>query len=318
MGFENLDTAVDQSAALAPITPETAKFSDEQLADATAVGLVIADANIAEKFISSKALPTEWNTIDDLYRAQVAPQKWPGSEKLRAHLGMPLILEVIESMLPQIFLGFFSDKQPFNLTAKGHTTQKSARAIAKVVQWAIKKSGFKEEIRKVLKSCLQYGMGIGKYGWKYDIDRVKKYSKDESGNVVSETEEVDCSAPTFEFVDLRNILVDSSLRNHDIRNAKFVIIQKFVTANDLDEMRDDPTYKNIPTRAQLKELLATKSEPGVDSMAATKVASFRQNQAEKQDLETSSDPLEQPLEILERWTEDRVIVTLQRKICTSQ
>jgi hypothetical protein len=92
-------------------------------------------------------------------------------------------------------------------------------------------------------------------------------------------------------------------------------MQKYVTANDLDEMRDDPTYKNVPTRAQLKELLAAKSEPGVDSMAATKVASFRQNQAEKQDLETSSDPLEQPLEILERWTEDRVIVTLQRKIC---
>jgi hypothetical protein len=54
MGFENLDTAVDQSAALAPITPETAKFSDEQLADATAVGLVIADANIAEKLSAQR------------------------------------------------------------------------------------------------------------------------------------------------------------------------------------------------------------------------------------------------------------------------
>jgi hypothetical protein len=315
MGFENLEQAVDQSVALAPITPETAKFSDEQLDDAAAVGLVINDASLAERFVNSKALPQEWDSIDNAYRAVVAPQKWPGSEKLRAHLGMPLILEVIESMLPQIFLGFFSDKQPFSLTGKGTTTAKSARAIAKVVQWAIKKSGFKEEIRKALKSCLQYGMGIGKYGWKHDIDRRKKYSKDEAGNVVSETEEVDCSTPTFEFIDLRNILVDSALRNHDIRNAKFVIIQKFVTANDLDELRDDPTYKNVPSREQLKMILATKSEPGVDSIAGTKVSTFRQNQAERQDMETSVDPMEQPLEILERWTEDRVIVTLQRKIC---
>jgi hypothetical protein len=296
------------------MTPEEVKFSDEQLEDQKALGLVLTDAAMAAKFLSSKALPASWNQNDDDFRAFVAAEDWPGSPgKKKAHLSMPQILEVIESLLPQIFLAFFSDKTPFILTAQGTTPPAAARAASKILKWAVKKSGFKEGIRQILKSCLLYGTGIGKWSGEKGVTRKKKYSREDK-QIVADTVDVPYFCPKFERVDLRNVLVDPALRTSDIRDAKYVIFQSFITANDLDEMRDDPTYKNIPSRAQLKEILASKSEGTTDNVPGTKVQSFRENQAERQVAETSSDPLQQPLELLEYWTKDRVITVLQSKI----
>jgi hypothetical protein len=314
MGFETLSTAVNESTALAPITAEEVKFRDEQLADDKALGLVTTDADLAARFVSSKGLSASWNQNDDDFRALVPAQDWPGSPgKKRANLSMPQILEVIESLLPQIFLAFFSDKTPFILTAQGTTDPKAARAASKILTWAIKKSGFKEAIRQILKSCLLYGTGIGKWSGEKGTTRKKTYSQSAEG-VVAETKEVPYFCPKFERADLRNVLVDPALRTSDIRDAKYVIFQSFITANDLDDLRADETYKNVPTRAQLKEILAAKSEGTTDSVPGTKIESFRENQAERQTAETSSDPLQQPLELLEYWTKDRVITVLQRKI----
>lgn len=314
MGFETLKQAIDPGLALGPLTPEQTKFADEKLSDASALGIVLQDIGYAERYVGSKARPQEWNDVDNLYRAVVQPKTWEGSNQARAHLGMPLILEVVESMLPQIHLGFFSDKtRPFTLIAKGTTTQGAARATGKVLEWGVKQSGFKEEIRKILKSCLLYGTGVGKWGWSISTRKLTKFTR-EDGDIVATTDEVTHSVPTFEFIELGNLLVDPSVRSHDIRNAKFVIMQKFVTAYELDEMRTDELFKGIPTRDELREILATKSEPASDSMAATKVENFRTLQAERQDSEVSSDPLMQPIEVLEYWTQDRVIVVLGRKI----
>lgn len=314
MGFQDLKTALDPGSAQRPLTKEDVAFDGEKLSDQTALGLVLQDINYAESFASSKARPHEWNKIDNMYRALPVAAKWEGTDQTRAHLSMPLILEVIEGLLPQIFMGFFSDKKPFLLTAKGTTPQVAARASEKILTWAITASGFKEEIRKILKSTLQYGNGVGKWGWSVTTERKRKYTKGTDGAVSSETTEETCSIPTFEYVELGNLVVDASLRSQDIRNAKFVARQKFVTAYDLDEMRDDDTYKNIPTRDQLATMLAAKSEPAENSLTANQVETPRFQQAERQHYETSADPLQQPLEILEYWTKDRVITVLQRKI----
>jgi hypothetical protein len=314
MGFETLPGAVSEGAALAPLTPDEVKFSDEQLEDQKALGLVLVDAAMAEKFLSSKALPAAWNQNDDDFRALVAQKDWDGaSGKKRANLSMPQILEVIESLLPQIFLAFFSDKTPFILTPQGTTPAPAARAASKILTWAIKKSGFKEAIRQILKSCLLYGTGIGKWSGEKGVERKKKYSRVDK-QIVSDSVDTPYFCPKFERVDLRNVLIDPAVRTSDIRDAKYVIFQAFVTANDLDDMRDDPTYKNIPSRAQLKEILAAKSEGTTDSVPGTKTESWRENQAERQTAETSSDPLQQPLELLEYWTKDRVITVVQRKL----
>lgn len=314
MGFEALPNAIDPGAAQVPQTAADTVFRGETPEDRVALGLVLQDVGIAERFTNSKARPQEWNRIDDLYRAVPKQQKWEGTDIPRASLTMPLILEVVESLLPQVFLGFFSDKQPFLLTAKGNTTQSAARASEKILKWAIKASSFKEEIRKILKSALLYGNGVGKWGWSVTTERRKVYSRDAAKNIISETHEFKKSVPTFEYCELGNLLVDPALRSHDPRDGKFVILQKFVTAHMLDEMRSDEAYKNIPTREQLSEILTARSEATENSLAGNQAQTYRHQQAELQTNESSSDPLAQPLEILEYWSADRVIVVLQRRL----
>lgn len=312
--FENLKNAITGGAVMAPQTPDKTAFDDEQFSDETALGLVLQDADIAVKYLSSKSLPALWNNIDDLLRAFVQPKTWPGSTETRAHLGVPLVLEIIEtSLLPQIHQAFFSDKTPFLLGAQGATKPETAQAAAKILKWAVKRSGFKEETRKAEKGCLNYGTGVAQWGWEQGEEEKKNYVK-EGKNVVSETTAKRYSRPTFEFVELKNLLVDPSLRTPDIRDARYVVRQKFITANELDDLRDDPKYKNVPTREELRQLLAPASQGATESLQATKPETWREYQAQLQSKDSSSDPLQNPLEILEYWTAERVIVVLQRVV----
>jgi len=315
MGLEQLKQAINEGRAYEPITRTEAEVArDEAIEDLHALKLVVQDAAVFEAYIDSKSLPQEWNRIEDLFRAYVTPQNWPNSDKPRAHLGMPLILEAIENIISQVHMAFFSDAQPFSLKAVGKTKPEAARAAAKILQWALKQAGAKEEFRKILKSILEFGQGVGKWGWQTGTHEVAKYVK-EDGKVTKHPEKKDLSIPSFEFVELRHLLVDSSLRNHDIRNGRAVIHQSFISANDLDSLRDDPTYKNVPTRVELAAILAEgTSEPTDDTIGSTKGDTYRTYQAEREDKPASADPMEQPLEILEWTSNDRVITVLQRKI----
>src|SRR5690348_11163578 len=118
------------------------------MADEAALKLVLQDVLVAEQYLNSKALPIEWNNTEELYRAYIPVETGPNSDKLKARLPMPVVLEAIETLLPQTYLAFFSDEQPFELDAEGKTKPEAARAISKLVCWAIEQSKFKEEIRK--------------------------------------------------------------------------------------------------------------------------------------------------------------------------
>jgi hypothetical protein len=333
MDFTQLDSALDEGQALSPLTSEEVKFRDEQLADQAFLKIVLQDVISSEQYLGEKALPQDWDLDDELYRAYVKQRTWPGTDVPRANLGMPLVLETIETLLPQIHLGFFSDKKPFLLAPVGRTTPEAARATSDVLVWAIKKSGFKEETRKILKSILQYGFGVGQWGWKTEKHIIKTYARKVAAVNVSApgapttdvpSEEVDeivatpvehtISRPTWEYCDNRTLLVDRGCRNQDIRNAKFVVKQIFITADDLDDLRNVEGYKNIPTRAELVEILSAKNAQTKNSLASSQTETVRELQAADRDAETSVDPLKQPLEILEYWTDDRVFAVLQRVI----
>jgi hypothetical protein len=316
-GFENLPQAIDEGLAQRPPTPEELAFTAEKLADERALGLVLRDASLSESFITAKGLQEEWDRMDNLYRAKVPVKNWPNSNVPKAHLSMPLAMEVIEALLPQIHMAFFSDRQPFILRAKGKTKPEAARANAKILTWAVIESGFKEEIRKMLKSTLQYGQCLGKWGWRREKRSRKQYRRANDGSIeaaVLESKEP-WAYPTFEFVDMRNALVDAGARSHDVRTAaKHVIFQQFIDANELDDLRKDPTYKNIPSRDELKEILGNLGEPTADSLSGVKNETWRENKAERPQVPTSSDPLSQNLELLEWQSAGRIITVLQRKI----
>lgn len=313
MGLEILDTAQDEGRALEPITQDEVAFPDQELSDEAALKLVLQDVLLAESYLNSKGLPTSWNATDDLYRAKVTAESWGGgSNKPKSSLSMPVVMEAVESILPQAHMAFFSDPQPFLLQPKGKTTPAAARAMAKIVCWAIKESGFEEETRKSLKSGFLYGNLITKYGWRQEYRAQKTYQRGADGGIERHDDPKEISCPTYEWVDLRNVLVSSDTKCHDPRTAEGITHQFYFTADKLDGMRKD--YPNIPSREDLAKLLVIGLVVTEDSLSASKQETWRQDQAARPDQQSSSDPLKQNLEILERWTDDRVITVLQRTI----
>ena len=313
-GFEQLEQAI------LPIVPsqipaEEVAWAGEELSDETALGIVLADVEKAEQFIQSKKMVLDWEQADFNYRAYGLPKNWPGTETVRAGLAMPVIMEAVEKLMPAVMLAFFSDKVPFYLERRGKTTDDVLRAKTNLLVWALKESGFKEEIRRALKSCILYGFTVLRWGWK-TVKRTKKsYGYAPGGKKVTRnSKEYEISHPTIEAVSLRNFLGDPTLQEQDVRKGKANIVQCFVTAGQLDSFRSDPTYKNVPTREELAQILAIQNEPTTDSMIGSKWQSYRDLQAQPQTLPSSLDPTKADLEIVEYVTDERIITVLQRKI----
>ena len=334
MGFETLKQSINELQG--EVTAKDTAFDGEKLDDVTAMTIVINDANAATAYVQSKGLVVDWDAFDDLFRAYTKMRTWPGTDVPRANLSMPLILEVIEKLMPELYLAFFSAEQPFELEARGKTAPEAARARGIVLAWALNQAGFKEEMRRCLKSCLLYGFTVGKVGWTNEKRKKRSYTRKvqplttgsgpfettvdtvESDEVTTEDVEYEINRPTFESCELRTVLLDPKLREQDCRKGRFVLFQAFIQAEQLLDLSKRDEYKNVPTANQLRDILATKSEPTVDSLQGLKTQSYRDLQAEPQvgqaTTGATTDPLQQPLEILEWWSDDKVITVLQRRI----
>lgn len=315
-GFQSLPNAIDASQQQAQITKEQVKPAGEQLSDEVALGIVLADTQDTLSYLQSKGLvPLGIENSDDLVRAYVRPRQWPDG-KPRANLSMHVTLQAIEKLMPALYMSLFAQgkKRPFIIEPVGKTTPAAARANASLLSWGIKNSDLKEEMRVSLKNALTYGVTVGEWGWRSKKIRKKVYKKDTAGKLVGVPSVIDWECPFYESLDLKMVLVDPGLKRQDVQRGKFVIKQYMTDGYGLADLRDDSTYKNIPTDAELAIFLSEKSEPTTDSLAESKRAVWREFQAKLESESTSKDPMMQPLEILQWESADRVITILQRKL----
>jgi hypothetical protein len=312
-GFEQLEEAIQQPQMV--LTQDDVAFADQDLTDEAALSIVLQDAQTAEQYLQAKSLISGLDTADNLYRAHVKPRVWPNG-KPRSAMPMYVVLEAIEKIVPALHLTLWGNgKDPFSLTPTGRTTPAAARAKGKVLSWAIKQAGMKEEMRRTLKTVLQYGFCVGNWGWEVKEKKIKKYVRNEAGKVVSKSETIEINQPTYNCLDLRQVLIDPASKTHDVRkSSRYIVFQSAITANELDDLRAQEGYKNIPTRDELAMILTTNGEVPTDSLQGSKTNSYRDLQAEPDFTPTTADPLQQDLELLEYWTDDRVITVLQRKI----
>jgi hypothetical protein len=312
--------------------------------DQDAVNLVLKDLNLAEYYILAKGMTVEWDRDDRLYLFRMPQAFWEGSSVPRSSLGMPLIFEHIESLMPQIMNALFSDVPPFAASPRPKTKANAAQAVQQVIAKQLKEIGFKEQARLGVKEGLQYGTGVWKYYWKrekkfrsiYEYEGQAKLEKVETGTVtiptkksqkvVERIEEYEVNSPCIERVHLRFVVVDPGVREPDIRKAKYVIHRTYPTLEDLEQLRDQPGYQ-LPS----KEFLASLFEPprenpersllegrSTTSVLNTGVSSLDINmefKAMPRWQDSSRNPNEMPLELLEYTTPKRVICVLNRKLC---
>lgn len=317
-GFETLPGAVDLSQAGDQIRASEVRPAGEDWSDEVALGIVLEDVSNSLGYLESKGLvPIGIENADDLVRAYVRPRQWPNGQP-RANLSMHVTMQAIEKILPALYMSLFGQgkKKPFLIEPVGRTTPEAARANGSLLWWAIKQSKLKEEMRLCLKTALTHGFTVGTWGWESKEIRKKVYKKQADGTMKGTPKPIDIEMPFFECLDLKQCGVDPTLKRQDVQHgAKFVYQQIYVTAYDLlDNYADNPDYKNIPTEAQLREILANKAETSTDTLTASKRAVWREFQAELEMKETSKDPFQQPLEIIQYTTADRRISILQRKI----
>lgn len=309
---------------------------DGKLPEKTALKIVLQDAGLAENWLSTMGWPSLWSKQDNLYQFRVPVRNWDGTNIPRSSLGMPLVYEHVESILPQLTTGMFADSPPFMCSPRPATQMDTARANVELLKWEFDQAQVREETRLGWKSMLIYGTAIWKYGWKSYTKKTQKWKRAEpykfvpfnvqdpamggakipqanSDKITRVTTEEEINHPFFEHRNLRHVLVDPGCRTSNIQtSAKYVIDIQYMTCIDLDEMRDWEGY-DIPSREQLLSLMFPAEQPvpqnGVESQMLNIANEFR---AVPRALKTTADKLHQPLQVMEYWSRDRVITVLNR------
>jgi hypothetical protein len=324
-----------------PITPEEAKaaLSTGLFADDPALRLVVQDTERAESHEMTKSWILGWDSARQLYQSPRRPRYWSGGTTEAASISFFTVATAVNSLVPQIIGGLFADNPPFMIEEHSGTTDQEAQAIGGVLAYQLEDINFREELRLGVTNACLFGTTIFKWGWEtYTKDR-KIYKRkapavtmpaqipgtpdiqimDDDLDVEIVKEVID--RPTFEhIVNLRQVLVDPSLNVPDIRKAKYVIHRMFMTYRDLEKLRDRPGFE-IPSKETVLEWFlppVEEAEGAPQEQGATNP--LYDAKAEPRYVDTTVNPFEQPLEVLERWDNGSYIVVLQKKltICNTE
>lgn len=319
-----------------PITQDEAKaaLSTGRWSDEAALKIVLADCVRAENYANTKTWISFANTASQYYQSPPTARYWDGNGGLaRSSLPSFTVASCVNALVPQIINGLFYENPPFIVQPRPKTSENTARAITSVLGFQLEDINFREELRLGTHNAVLYGTAIWKWGWDIFTREEVLYSRKNKtlelpnplgGDAVqiSDDEELEeevieeyVDRPFFEhIVNLKHVLVDPGTNVPDIRKAKYVIHRLFPTWDDLDKLRERPGY-NIPSREKLLELFFPPKEPVEAAVSEVSVRSpLSDLRAEPRYEETTEDPFEKPLEMLERWDGRKLIVVLQKKL----
>ncbi len=326
------------------ITADEVPLPPQLPEDQTAAELVLKDLQRGEYYLLAKGMSVEWDADDRLYLFRVPQGFWEGSSVPRASLGVPLIYEHIESLMPQVMSALFADSPPFEAISRPRTKQNAARASKEIISYQLDEMNFREELRKCAKEMLVYGTCYMRLGWRRyqktvfkrvrrGIPKVqmvnglpvKSYEKGD-GKWMTKSEQVWVNEPYCENVHVRYIIPDPKLRCPDIRKAGFLCHREYMGVEALEKNFRHIPGNTLPDTEYLKSLFDQPKEAPERSMLEgrsttsvmnTGISSLDLNmefKAMPRYQESTSDPNRQELEVVEYWTETQHYVLLNRKI----
>ena len=301
--------------------------------DDSALKLICQDAERAEKGEQSRAWIMAWQSASTLYQSPFAPRYWPGTQSEAASISFFTVACAVNGINPQALAGLFYENPPFMIQERSGTTAQAARAVSALLQYQLEDINFREELRLGSMNCLLFGTAMFQEGWE-KFTRERKIIKRKNPSVkipsgipgappttISDDEleeeviEEVIDRPTFEhIVNLREVLVDPGLQVPDIRKAKYVIRRRYMTWEDLDKLRDRDGY-DIPSRDKLLELFLDPQEPVEPALNEEGGRNpLWEAKGDPRWENTTADPTQKPLEVLERWDNNTYIVALQKKV----
>jgi hypothetical protein len=317
------------------ITAENTYIDSEtgtiQLNDEAAIRLVLTDTDTADNFINVNQWASGWTMADLLYQSPVSGDgSGNTTDVVSSAVPKFMVSNHISSIVPKIMGGIFYEDPCFMLRPSPGTTPQVIQAKTAVFTFQLKAMRYEEEVERGLEQMALLGTAIWKWGYtEYDktLKKYKRYADQQQITDGGETVSIDTpssddfeiefyskkvSHPWIKFCDLRTVLVDPGCRVGDIRAAKWVVYRDYATYDDLNKLRGLEGY-NIPEEDVLKAMFMRPVNPGKpDNISMTLpegMMGYLQH-SRPRNIKTSADPTRQPLEILERWDNEKVMVVL--------
>src|SRR5579859_5663213 len=326
------DLYIDPSAE---ITRDDIAVSDEtdvlQFKDSAAVKLVIDDVAEADNYINIQQWSNGWTMADLLYQSPATQSAFDGGNVGNASVPKYMVSNHISSIVPKVMGGLFYEDPPFSLRPRPSVTQDMVRSKTAIFAAQLGAMRFEEEVERTLEQAALLGTGIMKYGYVEYNKRMRRYKRKGERQALEQPDgtiklidtpdsddyEVEfynkkISHPWIKWTDIRTVLVNPGCRVGDIRRAGWVVYRDYATYADLDQLRGVDGY-NIPDESVLKQIFfGEKPTSGPDNITMTLpegMMGYIQH-ALPRSYKTSADPTKAPIEILERWDDEKVIVIL--------
>lgn len=308
------------------IVPETGAYMYD---DKAALKLVINDAGMADNYANIQQWASLWTQSDIILQSPQNSTAFEGGNVAQANVPKFTLSNHISAIVPKIMEGLFYEDPPFLLRPRPGTKQEVTRAKTALFSAQLWDMKFEEEIERGAEQMSLLGTTIFKWGYLEHDKTIKKYRRKASQFVPNtpvpvkpiDTPESDAfemypdkvkiSRPWIKYCDIRTVLVDPGCRYGDIRRAKWIIYRDYATYDDLNMLREFPGY-DIPDEAALKSFFLAGPTVGTDNITLTIPEGMRGylQHALPRSYKSSADPLQNSLEILERWDDDKVIVVL--------
>ena len=317
----------------AEITVDDAKMDPEtrlmMYRDAAACKMVLDDAQSADTFQNINQWAAGWALADIVYQSPSNATAFDGASVATANVSKYTVSNHLSAIVPKIMEGIFYEDPIFMLRPRPSVSQDVVRTKSAVFSFQLDDMKFEEETECLLDQMGLLGTCIAKWGWEQRTETRMVYKRKGSpskvstatGSVSLDNEDSDSfeevpltytiARPWLKFTDIRTVLVSPGTRRGDIRKAKWVIYRDYASYEDLDNLRDVEGY-NIPDEETLKYMFSQPLSPSPDNIAMVIPEQMRGyiQHAIPRNYKTSADPLQNGMEIMERWDKDKVIVVL--------
>jgi hypothetical protein len=301
-----------------------------QFDDSAALKLVLDDAQQSDAYMNINQWASGWTLADTLYQSPLSTSAFDGGNVAQANVPKFVISNHISSIVPRLMGGIFYEDPPFLLRPYPGTSPDILKVKTVLFTQQLYEMKFEEECERALDQMALLGTCIMKWGFSEYTKVEKKYRRkanplsvgmpgmeekvdsidSDEYEIVYDTKKI--SRPWIKYCDIRTVLVDPGCRYGDIRRASHVIYRDYATYADLDRLRGVEGY-DIPDEATLKSFFLQRvTTPGPDNISMTIPEGMRGylQHALPRNYKHTADPLQNGLELLERWDNEKVIVVL--------
>ena len=314
----------------------------QQWPDDYALDRAKEDFELAESYRSTNH---DWRfrNADELYLGWAQQKMWEGTRIPRSSLGIYLVFEQVESMLPKVVSSIFSNPEWFDAEPMPTTTYQQARAVSDVMRYHLTAPesnpalSAREVFRRVAKDALIYCNGVAEIGWKSESIKRRKLFREfvprratldlsqmlgagtsiqvPTGQFTSRVRDMEFTdkidRPFVRHISLKDFYIDPNCPSPVVQEGQYCFVRKFMPLGELSALRD--TYKfQIPDDNVLRMLTTQKPDAQADWTKGA-IETVRTGQWNPQ-IDQTSDPAGKRVEVIARWDKDRLIWIADRKV----